>query len=57
MEKGVERLEYDVAFSPPGDGDCFYASAARNLVFSWEKNLAESECAPNVPLNSERFRT
>ena len=29
MEKRVERLRYDVDFSPPGDGDCFYASAAK----------------------------
>ena len=31
MEKRVERLEYDVAFNPPGDGDFFYASAAKAL--------------------------
>ena len=30
-EKRVERLGYDVAFNPPGDGDCFYASAAKAL--------------------------
>ena len=31
MEKGVERLGYDVTFNPPGDSDCFYASAAKAL--------------------------
>ena len=31
MEKRVERLGYDVAFSPPGDADCFYASAVKAL--------------------------
>ena len=31
MEKRVEQLGYDVAFNPPGDGDCFYASAAKAL--------------------------
>ena len=29
MEKRVERLGYDVAFNPPGDGDCFNASASK----------------------------
>ena len=31
MEKGVERLGYEVTFKPPGDGDCFYSSAAKAL--------------------------
>ena len=31
MEKRVKRLGYDVSFSPPGDGDFFYASAAKAL--------------------------
>ena len=31
MEKRVERLGYEVAFIPPGDGDCFYASGAKTL--------------------------
>ena len=31
MEKRVGRLGYEVAFNPPGDGDCFYASAAKTL--------------------------
>ena len=31
MEKRVEQLGYHVAFNPPGDGDCFYASAAKAL--------------------------
>ena len=31
MEKRVEQLGYDVAFNPPADGDCFYASAAKAL--------------------------
>lgn len=31
MEKIVERLGYQVTFNPPGDGDCFYASAAKAL--------------------------
>ena len=31
MEKTVERLGYDVSFSPPGDGDIFNASAAKAL--------------------------
>ena len=29
MERRVERLGYEVTFNPPGDGDCFYASAAK----------------------------
>ena len=29
MVKRVERLGYDVSFNPPGDGDFFYASAAK----------------------------
>ena len=29
--KRVERLGYEVTFNPPGDGDCFYASAAKAL--------------------------
>ena len=31
MEKRVECLGYEVTFDPPGDGDCFYASAAKAL--------------------------
>ena len=31
MKKGVERLGYDAAFNPPGDGDFFYASVAKAL--------------------------
>ena len=31
MEKRVEQLGYDVAFNPPGDVDCFYASVAKAL--------------------------
>ena len=32
MEKRVEQLiGYHVAFNPPGEGDCFYASAAKAL--------------------------
>ena len=31
MEKRVERLRYEVTFNPPGDCDCFYASAAKAL--------------------------
>ena len=31
MEKSVERLGYDVSFNPPGDGELFYASAAKTL--------------------------
>jgi len=31
MEKRVERLGYEVTFNPPGDGDCFYGSAAKVL--------------------------
>lgn len=31
MEKIVERLGYQVTFNPPGDGDCFCASAAKAL--------------------------
>jgi len=31
VEKRVERLGYEVTFNPPGDGDCFYASAAKAL--------------------------
>ena len=31
MEKRVERLGYNVSFSPPWDGDFFYASAANAL--------------------------
>ena len=31
MEKRVEQLGYHVTFNPPGDGDCFYASAANAL--------------------------
>ena len=30
-EKRVERLRHDVAFRPPGDGDCFYASTVETL--------------------------
>ena len=29
MDKRVEQLGYDVVENRPGDGDCFYASAAR----------------------------
>ena len=31
IEKRVERLGYDVSFSPPGDSDFFFASAAKAL--------------------------
>jgi len=31
MEKRVERLGYEVTFNAPGDGDCFYTSAAKAL--------------------------
>ena len=31
MDKRVEQLGYDVVCNPPGDEDCFYASAARAL--------------------------
>jgi len=31
MEKRLERLGYEVTLNPPGDGDCFYASAAKPL--------------------------
>ena len=31
MDKRVEQLGYDVVYNPPGDGDCFYASAAMAL--------------------------
>ena len=31
IEKVVERLGYEVTFNPPGDGDCFYTSAAKAL--------------------------
>ena len=31
MEKREERLGYDVAFNPPGDGDFFHASTAKAL--------------------------
>ena len=31
MEKNVERLGYGVSFNPPGDGELFYASAAKAL--------------------------
>ena len=31
MDKRVEQLGYDVVYNRPGDGDCFYASAARAL--------------------------
>ena len=31
MDKRVEHLGYDLVYNPPGDGDCFYASAARAL--------------------------
>ena len=31
MDKRVEQFGYNVVYNPPGDGDCFYASAARAL--------------------------
>ena len=31
MEERVERLGYEATLNPPGDGDCFYASAAKAL--------------------------
>ena len=31
MDKRVKRLGYDVSFHPPGDGDFFYALAAKAL--------------------------
>ena len=31
MDKTVEQLGYNVVYNPPGDGDFFYASAARAL--------------------------
>ena len=31
MDKRVEELGYNVVYNSPGDGDCFYASAARAL--------------------------
>ena len=31
MDKRVEQLGYNVVYNPPGDGDCFYALAARAL--------------------------
>ena len=31
MDKRVEQLGYDIVYNPPGDGACFYASAARAL--------------------------
>ena len=30
MER-VEHLGYNIAFNPPGDGHCFYASVAKAL--------------------------
>ena len=48
MEKRVERFGYEVTFSPPGNGDFFYASAAKalgietqglkNVIFDFLKN-------------------
>ena len=31
MDKRVEQLGYNVVYNLPGDGGCFYASAARAL--------------------------
>ena len=31
MESKFEKLGYDVVFNPPGDGNCFYSSAASAL--------------------------
>ena len=31
MDKTVDQLGHDVVYNPAGDGDCFYASAARAL--------------------------
>ena len=31
MDERVEQLGYNVVYNSPGDGDCFYASAARAL--------------------------
>ena len=31
MDKRVAQLGNDVVYNPPGDGDCFYASAAKGL--------------------------
>ena len=43
MEKRVERLGYDVAFSPSGDGDCFYASAADKAFKNWNPRPEEGD--------------
>ena len=41
MDKRVEQLGYNVVYNPPGDGDCFCASAARVL-------RTETHCLKNV---------
>ena len=39
MKKKVVHLGYEVTFNPPGDGDCFYASAAKALGIGGEDGL------------------
>ena len=39
MEKRVEQLGCDVTFNSPGDGDCFYASAAKALGIETQRKL------------------
>ena len=31
LDKTLERLRLEVTFNPPGDGDCFFGSAAQQL--------------------------
>ena len=48
MESKLEQLEFEVSFNQPGDGDCFYSSAAKalgipsqtlkNVVFDYLRN-------------------
>ena len=48
MDERVEQLGYNVVYNPPGEGDCFYASAAtalrietqglKNVIFEFLKS-------------------
>ena len=42
MDKTVEQLACDVVYNPPGEGDCFYASAARALE-NWNPGPEERD--------------
>ena len=46
MTKKLINLGFEVAFNPPGDGDCFYFSAANALGIETQQ---PEECGLRLP--------